>query len=68
MHKSINLKIEVHVEGEDEPAHDFAQAATQALQDIIAAGRWRHPTLKVSINSISEKSGSDDDDSAGAAK
>lgn len=65
MYKSINLKVEIHIEGEDEPAHDFAQAATRAVEDILAAGRWRHPTLKVSINSITEKSGSDDDEAAG---
>ena len=49
MHKSIRLNVKLQIEGDAEPAADFAEAA----------GRWRHPTLKLTINSITEESGSD---------
>ena len=64
MHKSIRLNVKLQIEGDAEPAADFAEAATQAVKDMLAAGRWRHPTLKVSVNSITEESGGDDADVA----
>ena len=36
--------------------------------DMLAAGRWRHPTLKVTINSIAEESGSADDETTPTGK
>jgi hypothetical protein len=54
MHKSVRLKISLVVEGEDEPAHDFASSSADAVRDIIGAGRWRHPGLKVTVKDIKE--------------
>jgi hypothetical protein len=62
MHKSIRLNAKLQIEADADPAADFAADATQAVKDMLAAGRWRHPTLKVSVNSITEESGSDDDE------
>ena len=65
MHKSSRLTVNLVVEGEDEPAHDFAQSSIQAVQDILTAGRWRHPTLKLTVKKIAENTGEDDDGGAG---
>ncbi len=62
MHKAIQLTVKLWIEGEDEPAGDFAKYTTQAVQDMISAGRWRHPRLSVTIKKIAE----DDDDDADA--
>jgi hypothetical protein len=56
MKKAINLDVRLRIEGEDEPAHDFAQATTQAVRDIIEAGRAKYPSLTITIRSIQEKS------------
>jgi hypothetical protein len=59
MRKSVRLKVSLVVEGEDEPAHDFASSSADAVRDIIAAGRWRHPSLKVTVKGVKEE---DDDE------
>jgi hypothetical protein len=61
MHKSIDLKLKLHVEGDEEPATDFQQAATQVVKDMLAAGRLRHPTYKVTVKDAKEESNDDDD-------
>jgi hypothetical protein len=61
MHKSIRLNVKLQIEADADPAADFAADATQAVKDMLAAGRWRHPTLKVSVNSITEESGGADE-------
>jgi hypothetical protein len=60
MRKSVRLIVKLEVAGEDEPAHDFASSATDALRDIIGAGRWRHPSLKVTVKDIAEDTGDDE--------
>ncbi len=54
MHKGIRLTINLWIEAEDKPAHDFAKYTIQAVREIIAAGRWRHPRLQVVIKKIFE--------------
>lgn len=54
MRKSVRLKVTLVVEGEDEPAHDFASSSADAVRDIIGAGRWRHPSLKVTVKDVKE--------------
>ena len=54
MHKGIYLTINLRIDAEDEPAHDFAKYTLQAVREIIAVGRWRHPWLKVTIKKIFE--------------
>jgi hypothetical protein len=56
MRKAISLDVQLWIEGEDEPANDFAQASIQAVRDIIAAGSGKHPELAVRVKSIREKS------------
>jgi hypothetical protein len=60
MRKAIQLQVNLWLEGEDEPAHDFAASTKQAVGDIIAAGRSTHPELSVTIKSLIETH--DDDD------
>ena len=55
MKKAIRLNVALYIEGEDAPAHNFADTATQAVRDMIAAGSAKHPELKVTIKKISEK-------------
>jgi hypothetical protein len=54
MHKAINLKVKLYIEGEDEPAGDFAKLTMRAVRDIIAAGQAKHPKLKVTIKRVAE--------------
>jgi hypothetical protein len=56
MKKAISLHVRLWIEGEDEPAHDFAQSTTQAVRDILEAGRAKYPSLAFTIRSIQEKS------------
>ena len=55
MRKAISLKVSLWIEGEDEPAHDFAASTKQAVQEIIQAGLSKHPELKVTIKSVGER-------------
>lgn len=59
MRKAIALQVDLWIEGEDEPAHNFAESTKQAVSDIIAAGSSTHPELSVKINGIVERQ--DDD-------
>ena len=61
MHKGIRIYIKLSIEGEAEPADDFAISTIQAIQEILNAGLASHPELKVSVRDISEDTGSDDD-------
>ena len=56
MRKAITLSVQLWIEADDEPAHDFAQSTTQAVRDIIEAGAAKFPELSVKIRSIREKS------------
>jgi hypothetical protein len=60
MRKAISLKVNLWIEGEDEPAHNFAESTKQALREIIEAGSSKHPELKVTIKNFGER-GVDDD-------
>ncbi len=59
MRKAIGLNVNLWIEGEDEPAHDFAESTKRAVSDIIAAGRSNHPELSIKIKDIVERQ--DDD-------
>jgi hypothetical protein len=56
MKKAIRLDVRLWIQGEDEPAHDFAQSTTEAVREIIEAGRAKYPSLAITIRSIQEKS------------
>lgn len=60
MRKGIQLKVILWIEGEDEPAHDFAASTTQAVRQVIARGQRAAPTLKIQIRSITEETDEED--------
>lgn len=57
MRKAITLKLILWIEGEDEPAHNFAESTVQAVKEIIEAGSPKHPELKVTVKKVSEQGG-----------
>jgi hypothetical protein len=54
MRKAISLRVDLWIEADDEPGHDFAASTKQAVSDIIAAGSSSHPELSVAVKSIVE--------------
>lgn len=56
MRKAISLDVRLWIEGDDEPAHDFAQSTIQAVREMIQSGAAKFPGLAVSVKSIREKS------------
>ncbi len=62
MHKGIRLSIKLWVEGEDEPAHNFAESTIKAVQEIIAAGQVTHPELQITVRKIEEDTSEEDDE------
>ena len=56
MRKSIQLEVRLTVEGEHEPARDWARATKRAIREIIAAGAKTRPELRVTVRAITEKS------------
>ena len=45
MRKAIQLKMTLWLEGENEPAHNFAESTSQAVKDMLAFGAARYPGL-----------------------
>ncbi len=62
MRKAIQLKVTLWIEGEDEPAHNFAESTMQAVRDIVSFGRTRNPGLQVTIKNIVEDTDYDSDE------
>ncbi len=62
MHKGIRLSIKLWIEGEDEPAHNFAESTIKAVQEIIAAGQAAHPELQVTVHKIEEDTSWEEDE------
>jgi hypothetical protein len=62
MRKAIQLRVTLWVEGDQEPAADFAALAKRAVREIIAAGRKAHPELTVRVKRVVEDEGDDEDD------
>ena len=68
MKKAVRLRLLVEVRGDDEPAHDFAAAASRAMREIVRAGRSAHPELTVRVRRVVEDDGGgEDEDDADAA-
>src|SRR3954464_4993454 len=57
MKKAISLDVRLWIEGEDEPAHDFAQSTTKPVRDIIEAGAAKHPALTTDTPSLRRRDG-----------
>ena len=62
MHKGIRLKVNLWIEGEAEPAEDFARLTMQAVRDLLAVNLPQYPALKVTIKKMKEDR--DDDEAA----
>jgi hypothetical protein len=62
MRKAIQLRVVLWIEGEDEPAHNFAQLTTEAVREIVAAGAKCRPELKVTVKRIVEDNSDDEDE------
>ena len=62
MKKGIRLTLSLQIEGEAEPAVNWAKLTMQAARDILAAGQAAHPELTVTIRKIVEDTNSDDDE------
>ena len=57
MRKAILLDLRVWIEGEDEPAHDWAKFTTDAVKEMLLAGaEARHPGLTVKVRRVREVS------------
>ena len=54
MRKAIRIRVSLWIEGEDEPAHNFAESTIQAVKEIIAKGSSSHPELKVTVKKVAE--------------
>jgi len=54
MHKGIRLKLNVWVEGDAEPADDFAAYTVDAIRKMLSAGFDLYPQLRVEIRGIEE--------------
>ena len=57
MRKAILLQVTLRIEGEDEPAHDFAKSTMKAVRDVIVAGARAHPELRFKVTKIVEDEG-----------
>jgi hypothetical protein len=55
MKKAISITVTLWIEGEDEPAHDFAKSTSDAVRDMIQTAAGKYPGLAVTIRSIKEK-------------
>ncbi len=55
MRKAIKLKVTLWIEGEDEPAHNFAESTIQAVKEIIKEGSASHPELKITVKKVVEQ-------------
>ncbi len=55
MKKGIYLAAVVYVEGEDDPAHNFAPDAEQLVRDLIASGKSTvHPDWHAEVKKLEE--------------
>ena len=64
MHKGIRLNIKIWIEGEDEPAHNFAEHTIKAVREMLAAGQSTHPELQVTVRKVEEDTSWEEDESS----
>ena len=62
MHKGIRIYVKLWIEGEDEPAHNFAEYTIEAVQEMLAAGQSVYPGLQVTIRKIEEDTSWEDEE------
>jgi hypothetical protein len=63
MHKGIRIIVKLWIEGEDEPAHDFAESTTKAVKEMLKMGQTLHPDLHMKIRSVEEDTNEDESES-----
>ncbi len=68
MKKAIRLTVSLRIEGEAEPALNWAEFTTRAVQDILAAGQASHPGLTVTVRKIVEDRNYDEDEEGTTGK
>ena len=68
MKKAIRLIVSLWIEGEAEPALNWAEFTAQAVRDILAAGQASRPELNVTLRKIVEDRSSDEDEEQGTGK
>ena len=68
MQKAIRLTVSLWIEGEAEPALNWAEFTAQAVRDILAAGQASRPELNVTIRKIVEDRSSDEEEGTGQAR
>ncbi|HEX6777214.1 MAG TPA: hypothetical protein VF099_03380 [Ktedonobacterales bacterium] len=67
MHKGATVEVRLYIEGEDEPAHDFAQLATQIARQVVDLGidaYKKNGALQVTLTSAKVLEGSDGEEQA----
>jgi len=62
MHKGIRLSIKLWIEGEDEPAHNFAESTIRAVREMLVTGQALPPGLQVVVRSIEEDTSWDEEE------
>jgi hypothetical protein len=55
MRKAVMLDVRLWVEGEAEPASDFAAAAAAAVRDILKHGADARPEVTVKVRAVKER-------------
>jgi hypothetical protein len=61
MHKGIRISVKLWIEGEDEPAHDFAESTVKAVKEMLKNGQALHPELKVQVKTVEEDTSWEED-------
>ncbi len=54
MQKAVQLKVILWIEGEDQPAHDFAASSMQTVKEMISSAAASHPNISIKIKQIEE--------------
>lgn len=62
MRKAIRLVVQLWIEADDEPAHDFADSTMKTVREILADGAPHYPELRLTVEKIFEVRSSDDDE------
>jgi hypothetical protein len=58
--KAIRLRVTLWVEGEQEPAADFAALTTRRVRALLEAAAKQEKELRISVRRVEEDEGDDD--------
>ena len=68
MRKGATVEVRLYIEGEDEPAHDYAQLATEIARHVIELGidaYKKDGAFQVTLTSACVLEGSDGEEASG---